>query len=190
MYLVYVILSVLVILMARRRRRRKTNFQKYFKGKIDEDLSMTTLGGDTLVSVSTDAVVDTTRVSSVHCTYAIRDLTPAKDVGPFIFGVAHGDYGDNEIEEWVELQTSWDQGDLVAKEISSRRIRQIGQILGGDAVAAAAGFNDGRVMKTKLNWLLSPADPLKFWVYNTGTAAVATTAPNFTIHGHANLWIQ
>ncbi len=170
---------------------RRRDFSKFLSGSIDENLSLTTLASQTATSVATQTVVDTTRVSSVKCTYTLSDWTPIANAGPIMFGIAHSDYSNAEIEEWIEATGGWDQGNLVqTREVRSRLIRQIGVMETPEAATGSSRVNDGRMLKTKLNWLLSEGDGLKFWAYNTGNAAAATTVPNFIVFGHANLWIQ
>ncbi len=184
---ILMLLFAVSLAMAKRRRRR--NWSKYIDGAIDFVLAATTLAPNTLVSGTLgQSVVDTTRVSSIRCAYSLSNVTPATSVGPMIFGVAHSDYADSEIEQWVESTASWDIGDKIAAEIRGRLVRQIGTFPAPASAAEVVTFNDGRPMKTKLNWLLAEGDTLKFWVYNTGATAYGTTVPNFKANGKANLW--
>ncbi len=187
--IIMIALAILTALMARKGRRR--DFSKYLSGSIDENVSLTTLASKTGVLSATQTVSDTTRVSSIRCSYTLSDWTPIANAGPMIVGVAHSDYSLAEVEEWIEATGGWDQGNMVqTREVRRRLIRQIGVM---DTPAAATGssrLNDGRMLKTKLNWLLSEGDGLNFWWYNSGNAAVATTVPNAIIFGKANLWIQ
>ncbi len=173
--------------MARKPRRK---FRRYLPGKIDHKLQLATLAPQTaLGSLLAGAVVDTTWVSSVKAIYGIGNYTAVAECGPFIAGWAHSDYSDGEIKEWLEIAGSWDAGDKIAQEKSRRQIRQIGtfEVIGTGATQTIT-MNDGRMLTTKLGWSLSPGDTLKFWVYNAGTAAVATTDPEVRAQGHANLW--
>ncbi len=72
---------------------------------------MTTLAAKTLVSQSSETVVDTARIGTVKATYGMTGLTPADRVGPFLFGVAHSDYTNTDIEVFIEQAGSWDLGD-------------------------------------------------------------------------------
>ncbi len=96
---------------------------------------------------------------------------------------------DPTLAEWIEQSNSWDTGDKVAQEQSRRQIKQIGtfETLPSSAAGIEA-INDGKMTTTKLGWMLSPTQTLHFWVYNAGTAAVATTDPEVRAQGHANLW--
>ncbi len=186
-----IIMSLVVLLGLAKRKghgRRRPNWQRYLSGNIEIDLAMTSLGPKAVVSQLTQLVVDTMRVSSVECTYTIQGLTPGDNIGPFLCGVAHGDYSGAEVEAWIEAAAGWDFGDMIAKEVRGRRIRQIGVLNSPATLEESSRLNDGKVLRTKLNWALAEGDGLRFWIYNLGTSAVATTAPNYTVFGKANLW--
>ncbi len=177
------------IMMAKHGRRRKS-FKKYIPGNIQSDIVLTTLAPATGVLATTDTVDDTTRVSSVECTYSLEDFTSGAGIGPIICGVAHSDYSLAEIEAYIELTTGWSQADMVSREISARRIRKIGVF--GSAETDGTGvavLNDGKLLKTKLNWELAEGQGLSFWAYNTGANAIATTVPRVHVEGKANLWM-
>ncbi len=163
----------------------------YVKGNIDLNFNLGSLAGaDVLAQATQDAVSERSRITSIDCSYAISNQTPTADAGPLIMGVSHSDYSDAEIEEWIELQTGWDVADLVSREISSRLIRRIGTFPGVEVATEDAVLNNGRPVKTRLNWPLESGQNLKFWVYNTGTAALATTTPDCSVAGHANLFTK
>ncbi len=163
----------------------------YIKGNIDLNANLGTLAGVTAQAVPTqDTVSERARVTSIDCAYALSNFTPTADVGPVIIGVAHGDYSQAEIEEWIELSTGWDVADLVSREISSRLIRRIGVFEDPDSAAGVAVLNDGKPIKTRLNWGLNSGQGLDFWVYNSGSAAFVTTTPDLMIKGHANIFTK
>ncbi len=173
--------------MARKGRRK---FRRYLPGRIDHKLQLATLAGNTLLgSDNADVVNEETWVSSVKAIYSIGQYTPVAECGPFILGWAHSDYTDAEIEEWVEQANSWNVGDKVSQEQSRRLIKQIGTFEHLPITASGVeSINDGRMKTTKLGWMLASTQTLRFWVYNAGTAAVATTDPEVRVQGHANLW--
>ncbi len=175
--------------MAKKPKRR---MGKYIRGNVDENLSLTTLGPATLVGVAFDETVnERTFVSSIVAQWALDDFTPGADIGPIVCGVAHGDYTDAEIEAFVENTGSWNEGDMIqGREIGRRLIRVVGTFPspGSDSAALGVVLNDGKPIKTKLNWTLLQGQTLRYWGYNTGTSAVATTIPNMRLHGHVNLW--
>jgi len=178
--------GVLALLMAKHGRRRR-GMGRYVKGNVDEDFALGTLAANTAILESSDVVGERTRITSLDCIYALADFTQADNSGPIEVGFAHSDYSLAEIEEFLELTTSWNEGDLIDKEVSSRLIRRVGifhqETSGGNSV-----LNEGRSIKTKLNWILNAGQGLNFWCYNQGGVAVGTTDPNCHIVGHANLF--
>lgn len=168
-----------------RRRPRGT----YIKGNVNETLALSTLAASDLIAENFDEVVnEKTRVSSIVATYT-WDNAVYDGTGPIIFGVAHSDYEDAEVEVYIENLGSWDSGDLISLEIGKRKIRKIGVFAPDASSDAAIGdvrFNEGRPFKTKLNWMLATGDTLQLWAYNTG--ATLTGASNLRMEGHANLW--
>ncbi len=164
---------------------------KYIRGDVDESLA---LGGlapkDVTADVFNETVIERALISSLVATYSMSNFTVATNSGPIMVGIAHSDYTAAEVEEFIENAGSWDEGDKLAQEIGKRQIRiigvfrQVGQSLG------ATTLNEGLEIKTKLNWILNTADTLKLWVYNLGSAAVATTTPVVHCFGNANLWMR
>ncbi len=162
---------------------------KYLKGSVDEDLDLGTLATKDAILVAFDSTVnERTLVSSVVASYTMSNWTPIASAGPILVGIAHGDYTAAEIEAWVETTGSWNETDLVQQEVANRKIRKIGVFDTPASAAASAVLNDGRPVKTKLNWILTQGQTLSLWAYNLGTAAVATTDPRIHAEGHANLW--
>ncbi len=166
----------------------------YVKGPISNKLSLGTLAGNTLVGANfAETMTESGRIASVDLTWGLSDFTPAADVGPFVVGVAHSDYDDAEIEEAIEISTGWDRGDKIAREKASRLVRQVGIFrspAGGASGVQNMVLNDGRNIKTRLNWGLTTGDTLKFWLFNSGSAAIGTTVPDLNVLGHANLFIK
>ncbi len=173
-------------------RKPKRKMGRYIRGNVDETLALGTLAGRTLISGDfDDAVNERTRISSIIAAYSVLNATPGGDIGPIMVGVAHSDYGDGEIEAFIENTGSWDEGNLVEqREIGKRLIRVIGIFPdeGGAALSVNKVLNDGKPIKTKLNWTLLQAQTLSLWAYNLGTTAFATTDPQVRCQGHVNLW--
>ncbi len=162
---------------------------RYIRGSVEEQVSLGTLAGQTLISALFDNVVnEKTLVSSVVATWDLSTYTPQADDGPFLVGLAHSDYTDAEIEDWVEDTGSWDEGDLVRQEIGARKIRSVGTIIGAANSSLHSQLQEGRMIKTKLNWILLQGQTLRLWVFNLGSGALATTVPIVQCSGHANLW--
>lgn len=174
--------------------RRKRRYGNYLKGDIKATLAVGSLAAVSLISVAaTETVIEKTRVSSVECIWSLSDFTALVNDGPLMCGLAHSDYTDAEIEQWVENAGSWNAGDKVNQEIAKRFIRKIGVFRTEDAtaasIAATATLNEGMPIKTKLNWSLVTGQTLKFWVYNLGSSAL-TTGTIMNIDGHANLFLS
>ncbi len=180
--------------MARKRGgSRRKNFSNYLKGVFQETQALGTLNLKTGIRrLITDVVEDTARVSSIEATWSMGNWTPADGKGPIYVGYAHSNYTLAQIEEWIENAGAWSRSSLSAKEISTRMIRQVGTFAspGEAAVGGWSVLNDGKPIKTKLNWLLMEGQTVSLWYYNGGTGAVATTDPNVVVQGHANIWMQ
>lgn len=162
----------------------------YIRGNVNEHLDMNALAAKTVLGTPFDDVVsERALISSIAATYALSGSTPTAAAGPFRFGICHSDYTDAQIEEWVEATNSWDVSDkLQSVEISRRLIRTIGSIGSAPSAVETSQFNDGNLIKTKLNWILNTNQTLRFWIYNDGAAATATETAKWVINGHVNLW--
>ncbi len=175
--------------MAKRTGKARRKMGRYIRGAVDEDLTFAGLAAHDVVGAIFDEVVNgRTLVSSIVATYNMEGFTPTSDVGPVLVGIAHGDYTDAEIEEFLEATGSWDEGDKIEQERSKRKIRRIGVFSTPALATQGVTLNEGRPLKSKLNWILNDGEGLRLWVYNMGTAAVATTTPIVHMQGHANLW--
>ncbi len=162
---------------------------RYIRGNIDENLLLGTLATKTLISdLWDDAVTEKALISSIVCTWSLDQLTSVQ--GPILFGVAHSDYSDAEIEAVIEASNSWNVGDLLAQEVGKRKVRIIGTFAAEikSAELTDVRFADGRLVKTKLNWMLNTGQTLRMWAYNISASALATSDPAMRANGHANLW--
>ncbi len=188
MYALLLIVACMAMAKARPKRRRRMG--RYIRGNVDEELALTTLASkDVVGAVFDETVNERTFVSSLVANWSMENFSVAAGVGPIIVGVAHGDYSDAEIEEWIEGTGQWNEGDLVAsREIGKRLIRQVGSFRSPAASLGIVQLNDGRPVKTKLNWILLQGQTLRVWAYNAGSQPVATTSPSVTVNGHVNLW--
>ncbi len=161
---------------------------KYIRGIVDEDLALGTLAAKTLLAGAFDeTVVTRSLISSIVATWTLDNILAGQ--GPILFGVAHSDYTSPEIEEYVENSGSWDEGNKLSQEISRRQVRIIGTMVGeGGTGTNDVRWNDGKPVKTKLNWILNIGDTLDLWAYNLSTAALTTSSPDLRCSGHANIW--
>ncbi len=179
-----ILLMILAIMMARRGRSpRKRAMGRYIRGPIQRSVALGTLAAATGIrDAGLDAVTERTLLSSIVVRWALQGLTKADNAGPIQVGVAHSDYSLVEIEEYLELSTGWAEGDKVSQEIAKRQIRRIGTF------EESGTLNDGKAIKTKLNWILNAGQTCAIFAYNQGGAALATTDPDVVLSGHANLW--
>ncbi len=175
----------LAILAMAGKPRKGRKMGKYIRGDIDEELGVGALTTKTVINAAFDSVVnERTLVSSIVALWSMEAHTGGE--GPIVVGVNHSDYTAAEVQEVLDATGSWDEGDLVAQEIAGRKIRQIGVFQG---VAALETLNDGKPIKTKLNWILLQGQTLDVWAYNRD-AATLTTGTSIKVDGHANLWPQ
>ena len=187
MLLIWIVVIAMVLMARKPRRRRRMG--RYIRGDINEVLTLTTLGAGVLTSTNFDNVVnERTLVSSVVGTYSMTAFTKSTGDGPILVGIAHSDYSSAEIQEVIDATASWDEGDLVAREVGARKVRRIGIFDNPDDEAAVSVLNDGKPIRTKLNWILLQGQTLKLWSMNLGTSPLATTAPLVRVEGHANLF--
>ncbi len=187
-----IIAVLLLVALAKRRgggRKGRARMGRYLRGNVDELLDLGTLAARTLtVGPFDDTVLERTRISSLVATWSLSSLTGGDSIGPILVGVAHSDYSSAEIEEVIENTGSWNEGNLVEREVAMRKVRIVGQ-MGRSAVGETSYLNEGQVVKTKLNWILPAGSTLDLWAYNLGTVALATTDPDLHVEGHANLWV-
>ncbi len=170
-------------------KKGRGKFRRYIKGVIQNRFTLGTLAATTLISsTNADVVTEKAWLSSIKATWSLDQFTEGAGDGPILVGIAHSDYSDTEIEEFVEQTASWEEADLVAKEISSRKIRRVGTFGQTGPALSASVLNDGRPVTTKCGWMLATGQTIKFWAYNQGSSALATTSPAVVTAGHANLW--
>ncbi len=166
--------------------------RRYIKGSIQHTqvVSVPFVTLDAASLAFGEVVNERTLVSSVVATYTLTAVTPVVGQGPMLCGIAHSDYTEGEIEQWIENPLSWNEGNLGAQETAGRKIRKIGAFTVADDAADGFVLNDGKPIKSKLNWILLQGQTLQSWVYNGGLVSFVTTTPTLTILGHANLWPQ
>ncbi len=168
--------------MAKKPRRKRV---RLIKGTLEHNLVLATLAAAVGILEATDTVVDRSYLLSVEATYAIEGMTQAD--GPIKLYWAHSDYTLAEIEQYIESTTAWSDADEISKEISRRKIRQVG-VIGPPAVTgAAAPLADGMPVKTKIGFVVNEGQGLNLVAYNDGGAAL-TTGAVVRVDGHC--WIK
>ena len=171
--LVTLMLSLITVLAAKRGRKRRYNLRMVrFNNRV---------AGGALASLDVtsgsimDAATNPYRLVTVKASYSWTDIPNNVD-GGMTFGLAHSDYTAAEIEECLEAQGAIDRGDKIALEQSNRLVRQIG-VMESRTTSAASGtivFNDGRQIKTKLNWYIGVGDGISIWMRNASNTAWST----------------
>lgn len=127
-------------------------------------------------------------MSSIVASWTLSNFTPVVNSGPLAVGYCHSDYSTPELEQYLENVDSWNEGNLVQQEIGRRKIRLVGIFEAPTAATESTVLNDGKPIKTKLNWLLSAGQTVNLFTYNLGSGSVSTTIPKVAVRGHANLW--
>ncbi len=161
-------------------KRRRFNLRRV---RITAEQALATLASDTALVTSTTGAGDIPyRAITMNLTWAIRDATQGE--GPVTVGYAHSDYTVTEIKECLESQAAISQGDKVANERSKRLVRIVG-VLNFDTNGFA--LNDGKPIKTRLNWLISVGDQVNIFIFNENNAALSTGAFVLT---SGDMWVK
>ncbi len=131
-----------------------------------------------------DAVSEKTWVSSVRASYGIHNFTVGE--GPVLCYVAHSDYSDAEVAEYINSTSGWDTGNLIAREQASRKVRLIGNFQLTDQGEEV--LVEGRAIHTKVGWMLETGATLQFGLFASG--GTLTTGGTLTVTGFANGWAR
>jgi len=149
--------------------------------RITPERSLTTLGSDTVLIATISGTGDLSyRAVTVKGTWTLSGLTAGE--GPITVGYAHSDYTVAEIKECLEANLSVNQGEKISNERANRLVRVVGTF----APTANSALNDGKPIKTRLNWLISVSDSVNLFAFNEGTGALTTGA---TVNLQGDLWI-
>ncbi len=177
-----IFVAIVMVLLAAKRTgsgRRRFNLRRI---RVTDEQALGTLATDTALSGALHGANTVAfRVVSAKLTWALTNLTAGE--GPITVGYAHSDYTVTEIKECMEAQASADIGNKVAQEQANRLIRIVGVFSGANTV-----LNDGRPIKTKLNWVIGSSATLNAFIYNEDTAANLTTGAFLNTQG--DLWVK
>ncbi len=88
-------------------------------------------------------------------------------------GYAFGDYTVTEIKEALESTSSISIGNKVENERSRRWVRKIGTFAGLDTDEV---LNDGKPIKTRLNWAIPIGTSVNMFCYNDSASQRSTGA--------------
>ncbi len=171
--------------MPKKSSKRRFNLRKV---RVESSLAVGALAAsDVVVSPLTATSSNTYRVTSIKASYAVVDV-PAIIDGAYQFGIAHSSYTAAQIEECIEATGAVDIGNLVSQEQANRLVREIGTIspTGQTTPGMEISYNEGRPVKTKLNWKIGIGDTLMLYVRN-GSSVVYTTGA--LIKSKGEMWV-
>ncbi len=155
---------------------------RLIKGNMDESVALATLAANTGILMPTDVVSERSFLLSTEAMYGVRGQTAGQ--GPLRLYWAHSDYTLAEIEEFIELQTGWQEANQQSQEVARRKIRIIGEFQG---TTEDEVMNEGRKLKTKLGFIVNATQGLNMIVYNDSGASLAGGAI-VEVKGHC--WIK
>ncbi len=140
--------------------------KKLFAPIVNNELPLSTLAKDALLaSVLGGSPGEEMYFKMARFTWILKGV--ASTDGPIVVGIAHEDYSNAEIEEYLENATQWDIGDKIAQEQSARKIRVVGVFAGGTP-GLFQSLNDGKPIDTPLRFKVQNDQSLKIWALNKG----------------------
>lgn len=157
----------------------------WFRIPVKKTESLSTLADGTLVLEALTGVLEmNARITSADLSFALDGATPGE--GPLQIGVSHGDYSVAEVEENLEVAGLLGPAAKIEQEQSNRLVRTVATF---GSVSASEVVNDGKSVKTRLNWLIEEGNFLAMWTYNNSGAPL-TTGTRTRVWGHLNgYWI-
>ncbi len=171
--ILYIIFGLTAFVLAAHRRKSRRSRGTWRQVPIDFTLSLGTLADNDMISGTlTNNAIDSLRAMSLHGTWTLEGATASE--GPITVGVAHGDYSAAEMEEWYEAIGSMNRSDKIAAEQAQRLCRRV--VTFGALQTGAEVTNDGKPIKTRLNWLISPGLNIAAWAHNDSGGALTTGA--------------
>ncbi len=113
-------------------------------------------------------ITEDLRVLSMDATWAIKNHTAGE--GPLDVGYADDNYSVTEIAE-ANIAQPTGPGDRIQNERASRRVRKVGTFPG---LSTEEVLNDGKPIKTRLNWLITDMNTLAGWIQNRADSTLTT----------------
>ncbi len=108
--------------------------------------------------------------------------------GPLVVGFAHGDYTATEIKECIEAAGSINVGNKIEQERANRLVRIVATFGQPGVDQSDVMLNDGKPIKTRLNWLIPLGITFNIFVYNDGSAAVEAITKQVKFNG--DCWVK
>ncbi len=156
----------------RKRRKFDTNFQEW---PMDTQLDLGTLAADAVIKANVVGFVDAAHLISAKLNWSAHDVPTS--TGQVTVGLCHDDYTIAEIAEYL-VASPTTKDDKIARE-RSRRGRWIKRAGKFPFAATEEVLNDGRPIKTKLNFDVQQSGDLAVWAFNSSDTPL-------TGNGHIN----
>lgn len=180
------VLAIFILMAKKPKSKRRFNLRRV---RISSELALVTLASDTaLLGSLTGAAGGAYRAVTMKHTFTLRNATEGE--GPVTVGYAHSDYSVTEVKECLEAFAAIDQGDKIARERANRLVRTVGTFWRTGGVTGAVGsasLNDGKPVRTRLNWLINIGDSVNLFVFNESTGALTTGA---FVNIQGDMWIK
>ncbi len=173
------IIGILAVTLLANRNYTKRKYHKSYRLRAvrssasSADLNALAINTALTSSIFADPTGRPYRLISYVGTWVFED---AGIVGSAVVGFAHGDYTVAEIKEAIEAAGSINVGNKVEQERANRLVRIVGTLSNSAGVVADLVLNDGRPIKTRLNWLIPIGQTFNMFVYNDGVAAFNTAS--------------
>lgn len=184
---ILILLSILFLAMYNRRAtpRRRYNLRKV---RAIPQIALATTANTIVVTQTCFPAADGAyRMISCSATWTLKEIDLSETT--IMVGYAHGDYTVTEIKEAIEIANSISVGDKIAQEKSNRLVRIVGTFSGhGSGVTTSSvGLNDGRPIKTRLNWFIPIGKTFNIFAYNdTGV----TLAGGMLVDANVVGWVK
>ncbi len=181
--MIEIILIAIVVLMAQHPKRRGSRRYNLRKVTITPALALGTLTAGTVITTGLTGTSDAQyRLISADMVWTMHNHTAGE--GPISVGYAFGDYTVTEIKEALENAISISPGNKIFGERAGRWVRKIGQFSGNDPSEV---LNDGKPIKTRLNWAVQIGSVVNMFAYNNDTNDFATGT---VVGAMGNLWVK
>ncbi len=180
--MIYILVILIAMLsMAKRRPRRRWGANDANVSWLTS-LALSTLLDQIVVKGTTLTASDRSyRLLSMRTTWGMRGGTAGE--GPILVGYAHSDYTVTEIKEAVEAEGAMVTNDKIAQEQANRLVRVVGTFPG---ITEDEVLNDGRPIRTKLNWAIPLGGNVDVFAYNR-SGATLTTGKVLVPNGYARV---
>ncbi len=145
-------------------------------------ITLSTLGSQIVIFGALTGTSDAQyRLVTADMIWALTGFTSGE--GPITVGYCHNDYSVTEVKEAIEIASSISPGDKIAQEKANRWVRTIGTF----EADANGVLNDGKPIKTRLNWAVQIGSAVNAFAYNESANALTTGA---IVNLQGNLWVK